>query len=283
MTRYKKKSFIKSMIFRYIDDEITAMGSQLAYSLLLSFFPFLILLMTLVGYSNINSNDVLFALNDVLPNDVLKLVKGIVVEVVNTRRADLLSFGTITTIWTASNGFNAVIRGLNRAYDEKEKRPFWKVQLTVVLCTIGLMLMIIIAFSLLVFGELGARYLSVKLVCSPFIRFLLNFGRYIVGFTVMILIFTLLYRYTPSKRLKFIEVVPGALFATLGWIVTSIGFAYYVNNFGSYSKIYGSLGAVIALMSWLFISSVIILIGGEVNATLAYRELHLEKHIGDKY
>jgi membrane protein len=271
------------MIFRYIDDEITAMGSQLAYSLLLSFFPFLILLMTLVGYSNINSNDVLFALNDVLPNDVLKLVRSIVVEVVDTRRADLLSFGTITTIWTASSGFNAVIRGLNRAYDEKEKRPFWKVQLTVVLCTIGLMLMIIIAFSLLVFGELGARYLSIKFVCSPFIRFLLNFGRYIVGFAVMILIFTLLYRYTPSKRLKLIEVVPGALFATLGWIITSIGFAYYVNNFGSYSKIYGSLGAVIALMSWLFISSVIILIGGEINATLAYRELHLEKHVRDKY
>lgn len=276
-------NYIKSLIFRYIDDEITAMGSQLAYSLLLSFFPFLIILMTLVGYSSIKSEDVLLALNSVLPNDILNLIKSTVVEVVDTRRLDLLSFGTITTIWTASNGFNAVIRGLNKAYDEKEKRSFIKVQFTVLLCTLGLILMVIISFSLLIFGELSAKYLLTNYISSKLLKFFLDFGRYILGFAAMIIVFTLLYRYTPSKKLKFKEVLPGALFTTLGWIITSICFSFYVNNFGNYSKIYGSIGAVIALMSWLFIVSVIILIGGEINATLAYRELNLEKHKGNKY
>lgn len=283
MSRYKKRSFIRSLFFRYIDDEITAMASQLAYSLLLSFFPFLILLMTLIGHSSIRSEEVLIALSTILPNDIMKLITSTVVDVVETRRSDLLSISMITTIWTASNGFNAVIRGLNRAYDEKEKRPYWKVQLTAVLCTIGLVLIIIIALALLVFGELGVRLLVKKLNFAPSVEFIIDLGRYASGLIVMILVFTAVYRYTPSKRLNWHETIPGAVFTTAGWTLVSIGFSYYVNNFGSYSKIYGSIGAVIALMSWLFISSVIVLIGGEINATIAYRKLDLEKHIGDKY
>jgi len=111
-------------------------------------------------------------------------------------------------------------------------------------------------------------------------------GRKAVNFLrliVMILVFTAVYRYTPSKRLNWHETIPGAIFTTAGWTLVSIGFSYYVNNFGSYSKIYGSIGAVIALMSWLFISSVIVLIGGEINATIAYRKLDLEKYKGNKY
>jgi membrane protein len=283
VSRYKKRSFIKSLFFRYIDDEITAMASQLAYSLLLSFFPFLILLMTLIGHSSIRSEEVLIALSTILPNDIMKLITSTVVDVVETRRSDLLSISMVTTIWTASNGFNAVIRGLNRAYDEKEKRPYWKVQLTAVLCTIGLVIIIITALALLVFGELAVRLLVKKLNFAPSVEFIIDLGRYASGLVVMILVFTAVYRYTPSKRLNWHETIPGAVFTTAGWTLVSIGFSYYVNNFGSYSKIYGSIGAVIALMSWLFISSVIVLIGGEINATIAYRKLDLDKHKGDKY
>ncbi|ERI90002.1 YihY family protein [Clostridiales bacterium oral taxon 876 str. F0540] len=283
LARYKTKSFLKSIIFRYIDDEITAMGSQLAYSLLLAFFPFLILLMTLVGYSSVKSEDVIAALGTILPIDVLKLVKNTVVEVVDTRRSGLLSISMVSTVWTASNGFNAVIRGLNKAYDEKEKRPYWKVQLTAILCTIGLVLIIIVAFALLVFGEIGVKFLISRFHVTPRVEYIIDFSRYIIGLTVMIIVFNAVYRYTPSKRLTWGETLPGAVFTTIGWTLISVGFSYYVNNFGSYSRIYGSLGAVIALMSWLFISSVIILIGGEINATLAYRKLDLEKHKGAKY
>ena len=283
MSRYKKRSFIKSLFFRYIDDEITAMASQLAYSLLLSFFPFLILLMTLIGHSSLRSDEVLIALSTILPNDVMKLITSTVVDLVETRRSNLLSFSMITTIWTASNGFNAVIRGLNKAYDEKEKRPFWKVQLTAILCTIGLVIIIITTLALLVFGELGVRLLVKRLNYAPNLEFIIDLGRYIMGLVVMIFIFTAVYRYTPSKRLNWHETIPGAVFTTVGWTIVSIIFSYYVNNFGSYSRIYGSIGAIIALMSWLFISSVIVLIGGEINATIAYRKFDLEKHKGDKY
>lgn len=283
MSRYKPKNIIRSLFFRYIDDEISAMSSQLAYSLLLSFFPFLILLLTVLGYSSLKSDDVLAMLNNILPNDVFKLIRKTVIEIVDKRRGGLLSISMITTIWTASNGFNAVIRGLNKAYDEREERSYWKVQLTSILCTLGLALIIIIAFTLLVFGEVGSNYFIKKFKYSPLIEYLIDFGRYFIGLILMLMVFNAVYKYTPSKRLTWKETFPGAVFTTVGWILTSIGFSYYVNHFGSYSKIYGSIGAIIALMSWLFISSVIILIGGEINATLSYRKLNLDKPKGNKY
>lgn len=283
MNRYKSRNFIRSLFYRYIDDEITAMSSQLAYSLLLSFFPFLILLLTILGYSSFKSEDVLAILSNLLPNDVYSLIKKTVVEIVDIKRGGLLSLSMITTIWTASNGFNAVIRGLNKAYDEKEERPFWKVQLTSILCTIGLALIIIIALALLVFGEIGGNYLIKHFNYPNLIEYLIDFVRYFIGLIVMLLVFNAVYKYTPSKRLTFKETFPGAVFTTAGWTLTSFGFSYYVNHFGNYSKIYGSIGAIIALMSWLFLSSVIILIGGEINATISYRKLNLDKTRTNKY
>ncbi|GLC28839.1 YihY/virulence factor BrkB family protein [Clostridium omnivorum] len=283
MNKTSIKNFIKNMFFRYIDDEVTAMSSQLAYSLLLSFFPFIILLFTLIGYSPLKSTDVLSMLNNLLPNDVFKLVKNTVVEIVDTKRLGLLSFGMISTIWTASNGFNAVIRGLNMAYDEEEKRPYWKVQLVAILSTLGLIVIILTALALIVFGELGLKLLVKHFKQIRTLELIIDISRYIIGIFIMLITITIVYRFTPSKKLKIKEVIPGAIFTSLGWTAASLIFAYYVNNFGNYSMIYGSLGAVIALMTWLFISSVIIMLGGEINASIAYVKAGKEKPKGHKY
>jgi membrane protein len=283
LNKSNSKNFIKSLIFRYIDDEISAMGSQLAYSLLLSFFPFLILLLTILGYSSLKSENVLVILSSILPAGIFKLINKTVVEIVDIKRAGLLSLSMITTIWTASNGFNAVIRGLNKAYDEREERPYWKVQLTSIICTLGLALIIIVVLALLVFGEIGGNFLIKHFHFPILIEYFIDFTRYFIGLLVMLIVFNAVYKYTPSKKLTWKETFPGALFATGGWTLTSFGFSYYVNHFGNYSKIYGSIGAIIALMTWLFLSSVIILIGGEINATISYRKLSLNKPKRSKY
>lgn len=277
MIRNKPRNFFKSLFYRYIDDEISAMSSQLAYNFLLSIFPFLILLLTILGYSSIKSQDILSVLKNILPNEVFGLIKKTVIEIVDIKRGGLLSFSMITTIWTASNGFNAVIRCLNKAYDEKESRSFIKVQLTSLICTLGLALIVIISLALLVFGEIGENLILEHFKYSNAAEYLLDFARYFIGLIVMLIVFNAVYKYTPSKRLKFKETFPGAVFTTVGWTLTSFVFSYYVNNFGSYSKIYGSIGAIIALMSWLYLSSVIILIGGEINATISYRRLSLNR------
>jgi Predicted membrane protein len=273
----------KNLIFRFRDDEVLALASQLAYSLIFSFFPFLIFLMTLVGYSPISSGEVLLGLNRILPYDTLELIKNTIIEVVETKNGHLLSLSLIITLWTSSGGFNAVIRGLNKAYDEAEHRSIFKVQLMAILCTVGVALVIIITILLLVFGQTLGRVLAIRLGLSYQFQVTWNVVRYIIILLSTIFIFASVYHYTPCRRLTWLEVIPGAVFSTIGLVLVSMGFAFYVNNFGNYSKIYGSIGAVIVLLTWLFLLAIIIIMGGELNATLAFDREGKEKPKGKKF
>lgn len=274
---------IKNLVFRFNDDDVLALSSQLAYSLIFSFFPFLIFLMTLVGYSPISSTEVLAGLNRILPNNALELIHNIIVEVVDSRNGHLLSISLFVTVWSASGGFNAVIKGLNKAYDESEDRSIFKVQLIAILCTFGVTSIILLTILLLVFGQVFGRYLAIKLGYSFVFQRIWNTVRYIVMLLAMLFIFAALYHYTPSRRLTWKEVIPGATFSTIGLVMVSMGFAFYVNNFGNYSLVYGSIGAVIILLTWLFLLSIIIIMGGEINATLAFDREGKEKPKGKKF
>ena len=267
-----KKLFndVKSLIKRVLDDEVPMLASQLSYSLLLSFFPFLIFLITLVGYSTVDKEFMLSQINNVFPESTYELIHSTVLEIFTTRNTNLMSFSIIFTIWTASSGFRSVIKGINKAYDEKEKRSLIKVFIISIVSTLALGLLIIITMLLLVFGQIIGSYLIYNLGLSNYYNFIWTIIRYAIIIFSMIFIFTIIYRYIPSRRLGWREVIPGAIFATLGWIVASFGFAFYVNNFGNYSKIYGSIGAMIILLTWLYLTSIIIIIGGEINAFIAF-------------
>ncbi len=274
---------IKNLTFRFNDDDVLALASQLAYSLIFAFFPFIIFLMTLLGYSTINSREVLAGLNEMLPQGTLNMVKNTIIEVVDTRNPNLLSVSLLVTLWSASGGFNAVIKGLNKAYDESEHRNFFRVQFTAVLCTIGLTVIMFLMILLLVFGEILGNTLAFKLGFSKEFTVAWNIIRYIIINLFTIFIFAAVYRYTPCRRLIWKEVIPGAIFASIGLIAVSIGFAFYVNNFGNYSRIYGSIGGVIILLTWLFLMSIIIIMGGELNATLAFDREGKVKPKGKKF
>ena len=275
---------VKNLFYRFRDDDVMALAAQLSYSLLISFFPFLIFLMTLIGFSPIKSADVLVGLNQTLPPTIYQMISNIVIEVVDTKNSNLLSLSLVVTIWTASTGFKAVIKGLNKAYDETEKRSILRLEVTAFLCTLALTTVIILSIILLVLGELIGNGIAQYVLIHPedFLA-LWDVFRYFIILCVMVLIFAALYRYTPSRRLSWREVFPGSVFATIGWVIVSVGFSFYVNNFGNYSRLYGSIGAVIILLTWLFLTSIIIILGGEVNATLAFDREGKEKPVGKKY
>lgn len=266
----KIAKYIKNLIFRFRDDEVMSLASQLAYSFIFAFFPFLIFLITLIGYSSINSEDILIGLNKILPYNALQLIENTIVEVVENRNGHLLSLSLIFTIWSAAGGFNAVIRGLNKAYGETECRSILKLQIVSILCTFGVAMVIILTILFLVFGGILGNFLAFKLGLSYLFKTIWDVTRYIVITLATIFIFSAVYHYTPCKRLTWKEVIPGAVFTTIGLIVVSMGFAFYVNNFANYSRIYGSIGAVIILLTWLFLISIVIIMGGELNATLAF-------------
>jgi membrane protein len=262
----KVKKYLKKLIYRYKDDDVPSLASQLAYSLLTSFFPFLIFLITLVGFSSIRSDNVLKNMSLLLPQSAYELIEKTVIEVVNTKSGSLLSASLFISIWSGSSGFRAVIRGLNKAYDEPETRGYIKVQIITLFCTVGLAFIIIFIIILLVFGEVLGNYLQCCYRFSEIYRYLWDLIRYLISGFSLIFTFALLYLVTPCRKLKWKEVIPGALFSTIGWLIASLLFSFYVNNFGNYSRFYGSIGAVFILMTWLYITSVIIIMGGELNA-----------------
>lgn len=265
MEKRRGKYLILRLLNKLKEDDIFALGSQLAYSLLLSFFPFLIFLMTIIGFSSVTSSDVLFSLESILPTPAYELIYTTIIEIVDSQKSDLLSFSLLITIWVSSNGFYAVIKSLNKAYDDDEKRPFWKIRVTSIMCTFILGLMIIFSLLLLVLGN------SIGVTLSRYFNLPGNFDilwkvlRYVITLVSMVFTFALIYMFTPTRNLVLKEVLPGAIFAAIGWIAVSVGFAFYVDNFNNYSRIYGSIGAVIILMIWLFLSSIILLTGGEIN------------------
>lgn len=269
--------FIKAMYYRLLEDDILALGAQMAYYLILSFFPFLIFLMALVGNSPISSQQVLGGLLGILPKEAYILVRNTVVEIVDTRAGSLAPVSGIFALWFASNGIGSIITGLNKAYDEKERRPFWLVKIISIIFTLLLSVVIIFSFILLVFGGVIKKQILDGMELNPFYQKLWDTGRYIFISSVIFLVFIILYRFTPSRRLRWREVMPGAVFATIGWLGTSLGFAYYVDNLSNYSRFYGSIGGMVVLLIWLYYSAVIILLGGELNAALAYEKKAKDK------
>ena len=272
----KSKGFLrKTVIFLVMfikkigDDDIFALGAQLAYYMVLSFIPFLMFLMTLVGFSHLNSDAVLNLLSNVMPTEAFNLIQSTVIEIVDKEQTGLLWISIALAIWVSSSGFKAVIKGLNKAYGVKETRSYIKLKLISMIYTILLALIVIATLFLFVFGDVIGDFFMKVLEHPEFIYYIWNILRYVVVILIMILFFMFLYNATPCVRLGWLEVIPGAVITTLGWISISYIFAYYVNNFSNYSRLYGSLGAVFMFMTWMFITSMILILGGEINAVLA--------------
>ncbi|MBU3104446.1 YihY/virulence factor BrkB family protein [Clostridium gasigenes] len=275
----KKRStldFIVYFIVKINNDDIFALASQLAYYLILAFFPFLIFLMTVIGASSLNSIEILDGLRAILPSSVFDLVASIIREVVDNQYSGLLGISIVLTIWAASSGFRAVIKGVNKAHDIKETRSFIKRSIIAIIFTFALTLVIVLTLAMLVFGDLIGGYI---LTIVPFYRAMTivwNILRYVIVVCMMIGIFASIYRFTPAKKIRWKQVLPGAIVSTIGWIVVSRGFSFYINNFSNYSRLYGSLGAVFILMTWLYITSMILIVGAEINSVLILRKKQRE-------
>lgn len=267
--RNKVILLIIELIKRIFDHDITATAGFLAYNLMLAFVPFLMFLFTLIGLSNLDVNQVLEALSYVLPTNAFELIKSTVIEVLRGQSSGIVWITIFLAIWAASNGLGAVIRGMNRAYGVKERRGYISRVIRSIISTVILALLIILTMVLLVFGDVIKNFVITYIPVSYFITMLWDLLRYIILIFMMIVTFAIIYKFTPAKKVSWIEAFPGAFLSSLGWLVFSSGFAFYVNTFSNYSRLYGSLGAIFILMTWLYLSSFIILLGGEVNAMIS--------------
>jgi membrane protein len=254
------------------EDDVTGYAAQLAYYFLFSLFPFFLFLTALLGYIPIPNlmDQIMDLLGQVLPGDALRLVQSNVKTLVSQQHGGLLSFGIILALWTASSAIAAISDALNRAYGVQEGRPFWRVRGAAILLTIGLSLFIVVSMALLIFGPQIGGWLADKIGLGEAFSVFWNIVRWPVIVVLMILAMAFLYYFTPDVEQDWKWITPGSVFAVVGWLIVSLGFAYYVNNFASYNATYGSIGAVIVLLIWMYLTGLLILIGGEINSEIEH-------------
>ena len=257
------------------EDEVLGRAAELSYYFLLALFPFLIFLTSILGLilgSGNNTRQMLFDyLARVMPPSAYQLISQTMIEVSNASSGGKISFGLLAALWAASNGMTAITTSLNSAYDVEETRPWWKQRLTAIALTMSLSVLIISALILVVAGGwiadwLGATFgfgstfpLAWKIIQWPIVLFCIT------------LAFALIYYFAPDLHdQKWQWLTPGAAIGVALWLLVSIAFRVYLNFFDSYSATYGSLGAVIILMLWLYFTGTAVLIGGEINSEIEH-------------
>lgn len=266
--------FGKRLVHEFTDDDLPGLAAELSYRFFLALFPFAIFLAALGGFvASLASVEnpaqkVIDLFGDTLPADAASVIGKQVDEVVSARNAGLLSFGIVGTIWAAGGGVGALIKAMNRAYDIPETRPFWKKTGIALGITVLAGTAILAAFGLMIaFQVYGERIAEAIGLGTPFAVFM-NVVRFPLVLVLLTVAIAFVYWAGPNTAQPLKWVTPGALVFTIGWIVATVLFAFYVSNFSSYNATYGALGGVVVLLVWFYLTSVLVLLGAEVNAVL---------------
>lgn len=255
------------------EDDVFGRAAQLAYYFLLALFPLLIFLTTLFGYFAGEASDLRVNLlryfATVLPSSAADLVGTTLNGVIDGAGGGKLSFGILATLWAASNGMGAITEALNVAYGVKETRSFVKRRLIAVGLTVALALLIISALVLLLYGGRIAETVTAWLGFGEFFEVFWKIAQWPFVLAFVLLAFGLIYYFAPDLREQsWAWVTPGSLVGVGLWLLVSFGFRAYLHFFDSYSATYGTLGAVVILMLWFYLTGVAVLIGGEINSEI---------------
>lgn len=266
------KQFLKELNQEISNDNVYNGAAALGYYLTMAIFPALILLMTLIPYLPIDNVDqaIMDMLGQALPKEAYDMVAGVVNEVTSQKRGGLLSFGILATLWAASSGMYAIMQQLNITYDVKEERGFIRGRATAIMLSLMFGLLVLGAFSLIVLGGVIEDWLGSRFGFGGWLIGLFVVFRWVMIILALLLGFALIYKFAPNVEQKFAFVTPGSVLGVILLIIASLAFAFYTSNFADYSATYGSIGAIIILMLWLYIAGLVILIGSEINALVEH-------------
>jgi membrane protein len=262
-------------------DNVIGQAAQLAYYFLFALFPFLLFLTTLLGFLPLAMDEIMALLADIMPPELISLVQDNVRTLVVQQRGELMFFGILTALWTTSSAVTAIMNNLNHAYGVEEGRPLWKVWGIALLLVLGLSGLLMASVALLIFGPQIGGLLAHYIGLGTAFEVIWNFARWPIILAFLIFAMANIYYFAPDVEQNWKWITPGSVFAILAWILVSLGFSYYVSQFGSYNKIYGSIGTFIVLMTWMYLMGFMILVGGTINAKIEHAA-QLGKNPGDK-
>ena len=264
---------VKHSVREFSADDMLTYAAALSYQMFFALFPFIIFVLAFLGLLNIPGffDTLLNQSRTLLPDQAYSLVEQVVGQVRSQATGGVLSFGAAVALWTASSAVRMAMHALNVAYDVEEERPAWKKFPLSILYTLLLAVLLITAVVLMVLGPQVAQWVAQQVGLGSIFVTLWAWLRIPVAILLIALILALVYYLFPNTTQPFRIITPGAIVAVIVWVAASLGFSFYVQNFGSYSATYGALAAVIVLLFYFFISAAVMLFGAEVNAE-AYRE-----------
>lgn len=256
------------------DDNVFNGAAALGFYLTLAIFPAMIVTMAVIPYLPIARVDqaIMDLLHQAMPGDAAQVFTRVVADVTSERRGGLLSFGLVATLWAASTGMYAIMQQLNVTYDVGEGRPFLRARATALGLSLMFVVLVLGSLSLVVLGGVIQDWIGARWgYSSPLLTFFVVFRWVVIGIG-LILAFALIYYFAPNVQERFRFLTPGSLVGAALLVVASLGFSYYAGRFADYDATYGSIGAVIVLMLWLYIAGLVILVGSVINVLLTRYE-----------
>ena len=255
----------------FLDDEMSTYASALAYQMLFSLFPFLLFLIALIGFLHLPDFFSWLRLQSelVLPPQALEQVNP-VIDQLQQSKGGLLSVGIVIALWTASAGVRLMMSAMNAAYDVVEGRPVWKRIPLSVFYTVGIAGMLLAAAALMVLGPQVMGWVASQVGMEDIIVTIWTVARWPAIVALMMVAVALIYYVMPDVKQEFRFITPGSVLAVVVWIIASLGFGYYVKTFADYNAMYGSIGAIIVLLLYFYISAAVLLLGAEMNAVIEH-------------
>ena len=270
----KVRRTVVGLVREILADDVMGLSAELAYRWLLALFPLAIMVAAISGIAARTlgiqdpAGQLIDAAGKALPPEAAQTMRPQLERIFTGHDGALLSIGLVLTIYAASSGIRALIKGLNRAYDVEETRPLWRQYLLAISLTVLFGVAVVVSFIVLVTGQVAAQQVASAVGLREAAAWLFELAPFPLAVVALGIAAAFLYWAAPARHLSWRGVLPGVVVFVPGWIAATVGFSFYVANFSSYSDTYGALGGVIVLLLWLYLTALILLIGGELNAVL---------------
>jgi membrane protein len=264
-------------------DDVLSLAAQQAYYFFFALFPLLLALISLASFFPVENlvPEIVSLLSRVAPEDILTIVRDQILKISASNAGGLLTFAFLFALWSSSAAVLSMCTTLNAAYDITEGRPWWKVRLTAIGLTVGLALFILVSMTLVIAGPTLAEQVADGLGLGPAFEWTWKIAQWPLIFVLIATAIALLYYFAPDAQQDWVWITPGSVLATLLWVGISVGFKFYIKNFGNYNETYGAIGGVMVLLLWFYLSGLAILIGAELNAEIEHASPY-GKDVGEK-
>ncbi|MBQ4396773.1 MAG: YihY/virulence factor BrkB family protein [Clostridia bacterium] len=262
----KTRRVVDRFLYEFKEDNVGAYAAQAAFFVIISVFPLIMLLLTLIRFLPYFDNGVPMIQISIFPHDLNVFVTDALEEIVNKSSNAVLSISAVTALWSASKGVYSIFQGLSSVYSVKDTRGWLNMRLRAVVYTLFFLVMLILALFFLVFGNgIYQAVFNFLPLAADKVEIVSRGIKWLLGFAVLVLFFEVIYIAVPDRRSSVFEELPGALVSAVGWVGFSYLYSFYIEHFGHYANVYGSLTAVVLLMLWLYFCMYIMLFGAEVN------------------